>query len=75
MTDFNEEEDLYDYDAAETNEGWTKFINHFLEKHYPVFEKLGGISIAEAISIWKLNQIYNELLTIENILKKEDWQK
>lgn len=53
-----------------------EFLVEFIEHVYPAYS-LYGMTVAEALTIWKLNIIYNQLCNLQDTLggDKEDWQK
>lgn len=65
-------ETKYIADPEECSKTADEFMAEFVENVYPAYKKY-GLTIAEAISIWKLNSIYNVLCDL-TYPQKEEWE-
>lgn len=57
MADDNDDFITFD---EEQERNWRQWLSEFKEKVYPVFQGY-GLTLPEAMMLWKLQSIYNEL--------------
>jgi len=55
--------------TEETEEGWRQFLAEFKENVLPIFSQ-HGMTMGEALVVWKLNEIGTTLNNIETSLDK-----
>lgn len=45
--------------------GWHEFIEEFNRDVWPLFAEFGGVSKGEAMILWQLNRLWNQMLDVE----------
>lgn len=57
--------------SAESVKSWYDYIDGFKREVFPILQE-HGLTFAEALLLWKMNECYNQLLSIEEVLTASD---